>query len=530
MFKKFINVNLLILLISLSHQAFGADKTISCANDSCSTNFSPTTLLEKPAYTAIDIGPNTEHVVVSVPASQTPRSVRINVNNGASPKNLLLDLSSSKNTANAGNTIIIGDIFANLQVKLNGFNGVRGRDASELCAEKVKNGNYGNDAKTFFNQRRAADPGLNPNRCDRIDLSYLQTYNFTCDDPSYQELSGTNPVVDVKRIKFKSRCNGILVQDLCLRRKVNMGCLWRNHYYERVGCGKGCSYWAFRWGGRLHWNNGIYVEDWLNYHINVYGVSWVCYNIVGGRWDGSDLFYDWNGRPYVLPGVNVNYEPEPGSIWEVYYTQAYGRCDAWWTYIRTVYTNKTGYDEVGTDCNPRNPDNSFAGIPEDPNKLVPWAYTGMAQEPEFGLETLQCAVGECPVNSTLSDLDRNLDVINPEHGSSGTRQGNGIALIYDTQSILTEAVIGQAGAGGRADLDSPTSTKYCGKIRDAESDGINNEFARNPSVSFRRYTWKAIETGRGGDPGTPPPASTNTVDVYKKLDSSVRYMLNKELL
>src|SRR5690606_28989828 len=111
---------------------------------------------------------------------------------------------------------------------------------------------------------------------------------------------------------------------------------------------------------------------------------------------------------------------------------------------------KVAYDETGTDC-----DRNSVTIPEDPNHSIPWAYSGMAQEPEFGTETLECRVGECPVNSTISDLNRQLETITPQSGANGTQQGNGVALIYDDDETqqLTSAIIGQAGAAGQADLD-----------------------------------------------------------------------------
>jgi len=268
-------------------------------------------------------------------------------------------------------------------------------------------------------------------------------------------------------------------------------------------------------------------EEFVSAERSTFGNTVFCQRHVGrpsGQYDlrvsGSQVT-----TPYTSPGVNVLFDPLPGSIWERYRTQAYGKCNQYWTTVRTESVVKVAYDESGTDC-----DRNSVGIPEDPNRVIPWAYSGMAQEPEFGTEMLQCAVGECPVNSTLSDLERNLDLIVPESGDNGTQQGNGVALIYDTAALAASATLGQAGAAGLADLDSPESTKFCGKIRDADSDGITSEFARNPSVSFRRYRWKAIRTAGGGNNGVQPPASTNNVEVYRKIDSSARFLLSKELL
>lgn len=509
---------LFLMTILVTSPSWAADKLISCANDTCVANFSATTVLEKPFYTAIDVGTNNENIVVSVPNAQSPRSLRLNVENGGTPRNLLLNLSSTKSTANGGSTLIIGDLFNNLEIKLDGYSGKRGRDASQICADRIKAGQYGTDAKNFFDQRRAADPALNPSRCDRIDLSYLQSFSFTCDDPTYSELVGTNPVVEVNRIRFKARCSGVLVQDLCLKRKRNVSCIWRRYY---MVCPKGGCYKQYENVYATY--RGTFDDLFYSQYVNSLGSTAYCQRYVGRPGGNYDL-HDLNA-PYTSPGTDAKYDPLPGSIWQKYRTVAYGSCDQYWATVRTETVSKFAYDETGIDC-----DANSVGIPEDPNRLIRWAYAGMAQEPEFGTESLQCAIGECPVSSTLSDLTRSLDVIVPESGDNGTQQGNGVALVYDVQALSSSAILGQAGAAGMSDLDSPESTKYCGKIRDSQSDGINSTFARNPSVSFRRYNWKAIRTSGGGNNGVQPQASTNNVEVYKKLDSSARYLLSKELL
>lgn len=513
------NIVLLAFLTLMPFSKAFSQKTITCADNTCSANFSAQQVLEKAHWTAMEVGPNSENITVSVPTNTSPRSIRLSVENGGVPRNLLLNLSSTKATANAGNAMIIGDLFNNLEIKLDGYSGKKGLDASQICAANIKSGKYELAAKNFFEQRREADPSLNPNRCDRIDLTYLQTYGFSCDDPTYTQLEGTNPLVEVNRIRSKARCSGILVQDICLKIKRVVTCRWRG--YDVVCSKYGCSNVA---------NNNVqlryhysFEEELYNKETAAMGATNFCTNYIGRPAGNFTLESITSQR--TSPGVDALQNPLPGSIWEMYKTEAYGTCNVNWARVRTESVQKVAYDETGTDCN-----RNDIAIPEDPNKIIPWSYVGMAQEPEFGTEVLQCAIGECPVNSTLSDLQRTLDVIVPENGDSGTQQGNGVALVYDANLVSATAIIGQAGAAGMADLDSPESTKFCGKIRDAMSDGLNSEFARNPSVSFRRYNWKALRTNGGGNNGVQPPGSTNSVEVYKKIDPSVRFLLTKELL
>lgn len=503
----------------LTNFAYAADKNISCYGNSCDTTGISALKIDKPTYTAIDLGTNSDHVNVTVPASQDPRSVRISVENKSFPgKNLNIDLSAKSSTSNSGSTVIIGDTFSNISMTLNGYNGVAGKDVSTICAERFLDGSYGQAAKTFFLNRRQAQEGLNPNRCDRTDLTYIQSYLFTCDDSTYSELAGTNPVVDVKRLKMKARCSGILVQDMCLKRKVIATCTYRNY---GVNCGKkgGCDYYYV--GDPYTYSKKYAEEDYKAMRNSRSGESFC-------RWQmpptSSQAYLLSEGNYLTKPGVNpLTSVPEAGSDWELYYTEAYGSCLSSFTTIRTRFSAVNAYDETGTDC-------SDVGVAEDPNHLIPWTYTGMAQEESFGPELLHCGVGECPVQSTLSDLERYLDTITPTSGTSGTQQGNGVIFAYDVQNLTASAVIGQAGAAGQIDIESPMSIKYCGKIRDYDSDGASSDYARSPSVSFRIYNWKAIKTQAGGINGTQPTQSDNGIKIFKKIDESVRYFLSKVLL
>lgn len=508
-----------ILLCILLYSNLIHAKSILCGNNSCSIDFTPTQILEKSDYTSLIVNDNSDHISIAVPNTNDPRSIRMSVETNSYPgKNLTIDLSSQKSTANAANTIIIGNNFSNVDIKLNGFNGSRGQDVSEICASKMKSGYYGDDAKTFFINRRQAQEGLDPSRCDRTDISYLQSYSFSCDDASYSQLVGTNPVIDVKRLRFKARCSGILVQDMCLKRKIIANCTWRPYYYncdKKGGCSSG-------WTGDPFTLSKKMAEEEYNYKRNSMNDQQFCVSELGQP--GGQVALYGQTAYLTTPGVNPNdYTPLAGSDWELYYTSAYGKCQTFWTTVRTLYTAVNAYDETGNDC-------SDVGVASDPNHLIPWTYTGMAQEPEFGPEVLHCSVGECPVQSTLSQLDRNLDVLTPGDGTSGTQQGNGMIFAYEIQNYTSQAIPGVAGAGGKIDLDTLQSTKYCGKYRDYDTDGPTSDYARSPNVSFRKYNWSAIKYQSGGNSGAQPQATDNKIIMFKKISPAVRYFLSKKLL
>jgi hypothetical protein len=126
-------------------------------------------------------------------------------------------------------------------------------------------------------------------------------------------------------------------------------------------------------------------------------------------------------------------------------------------------------------------------------------------------------------------LTQKLDTITPTSGQSGTQQGNGLVFIYDAQNIVTNDNIGIAGAGGQNDLVGQSTQRVCAQVRDAVSDGLTSDYATDPLVSFDRYSWQALQTSAAGNPGTQPVNTGNTITVWKKIDSSVRALLQNEL-
>jgi hypothetical protein len=246
------------------------------------------------------------------------------------------------------------------------------------------------------------------------------------------------------------------------------------------------------------------------------------------------------------PGIDpaVGDQLLPGSNWDLANTNLNEHCSAsndpqtgFWSTIKTVTTNYVAYDPVDASCkqtdivtyNAGSKIIQYPALSIDPRMTATWFYTGMAQEPDFGTQPLQCDLGNCPVNSVTSDLSQILDSITPGNGQSATQQGAGLVLIYDTQSLSVESKVGSAGAGGQNDIINSTAKKVCVKVHDASTDGLTSPYARDPLVLFNRYNWTAIQTTISGSPGQQPPANGNAVVVWKKLDSSVRYYLQDKL-
>jgi len=159
--------------------------------------------------------------------SGKPQNIGLIINNGEFPgKNANIAINGQSQTANGANVIMIGDNFNNLNVNIDGYNGQRGKHASEICAEKIKAGDYGSVLQSYFNNRRATT-SADPNRCDADDLNYMQTFNFTCDDPAFQEILTNNPVVQVSQVKKLARCNAVATYSYCVKKKVVVNCNFR---------------------------------------------------------------------------------------------------------------------------------------------------------------------------------------------------------------------------------------------------------------------------------------------------------------
>jgi hypothetical protein len=481
-------------------------------------------ITEKSTYTSFDFGPQTKDVEIVVPNNQRPKNLRMNINLGEFPgKSLTVDLSSQDESSNSGEVILLADNIDNLNVILNGYNGERGKDATEICAERFKDGTFGANALAFFNNRRSTqNSSADPNRCDSIDINFLEEFNFFCQDPSFNTLEGSQPTIEIARIRRKARCSAVLVRDECLKRKRTINCRYRQWGTFCSGS-KGGYRCVNRHTGATTYKQAVIADLFYLDRVSALGQTNFCYQNVGGRVWGWEVV-DVVGNGYTSPGIDsITGQPLPGSDWEFIYTLPYGSCPAYWAYQRTSFTNEITFDENDNRCDD-------VGISEDPNNILSWQYIGMAQEPDFGTQLIPCSPGNCPIQTSISELDNQILTVNPTDGKDGTQRGKALILAYDVNEKSISAVNGQSGAGGKNDFTSQESTRYCFKKRDADTDGILSEFAQDPSVTFIKYRWKPLRSELSGNPGNPPNNPNNTVEIYTKLSDSVRFLIQDALL
>jgi hypothetical protein len=563
------------------------NKNIDCGFNQCTPrDFTPILYLEQPSQTILEVGDNNnKKVSVNLPVSQDPRKLILSVNNNTvTGQDIDILLNSKQPEKNTEDFVLIGDIFKNIQINLNGYNGQTGKDASIICADRFKNGTYGLSSRDFFLNRRNSNPNLSINNCDNIDLQHIQNTKFQCDDDDF--VLSSFDTVEVSRIKTKQKCIGTSIKYKCLQRQMKLSCEWRSIARGYSQCGKyGCSPCANIFGnlqcyysaGSSCWysdyNKDKYqisssptaeevppwtIESQLNrcspraepssfggwfalqrtnnlieqIYLNALAandLNRLCTTFPSPRVKTTDPAWKFNrvlGIQLTTPGLDPDTrEPLPGSNWIVRDSEFFTPCSSLGLYdtMNSVIESWTAYGEVGNSCND-------ARIPEDTNNLIPWSKAGEEQDTSFGLEKLNCSMSNCPVQKIVVDKEKNFDIIDPTVGANGTAQGNGILFIYDYQNLSATAIPGIAGNGGNNDLPAVEENKYCVKVSDALTQGTASPFAKKPSVSFDFYKWQGLKVNRGQASGSNPEFSLKKIKVYKKMDSSVRYLLQKELL
>lgn len=248
-------------------------------------------------------------------------------------------------------------------------------------------------------------------------------------------------------------------------------------------------------------------------------------NVQGEQGNGYYALYQDPTYERTSPGFDgQNVELIEGSNWELQYTGINQNCPIFYDKIATEYlASHIGYDENDDQCDD-------VILDQDPEGVLAWSNIGFERNIDFGTETLACNTTSCPVSSTVQSLEKSLDFISTTSGINGTNQGRGIIMSYDVENISSSARVGVAGKAGANDLPVIESPKSCVKIQDFNTEGPDSEYAISPVVDFRLYDWQALKVLESQDLGVNPEDNGNRVYIYKKMDSSARYFLGKEML
>tara|TARA_Y100000034_G_scaffold136372_1_gene212460 strand:- start:846 stop:2732 length:1887 start_codon:yes stop_codon:yes gene_type:complete len=620
----------LILLFSISLQAQTVN--VECHTGECIVDpgTNPNLLVNTPNYSTIDLGYINNPLNVTALPDRDPQSLRLYMENGEVPgKNVYIDLSAGNDQVDSANLILIGDNFDSMVVKLNGYDGEKGKDASEICADNIKSLKYGATVFNAFNTRRSGSNGADPDRCEQADLNFLQENTFSCDEVDYNQIAGAPPVVDAVRIKPKARCQGFFRAKICEKRETKLRCefkVWNAATYMGSGPSYGwgttigaskfytnrqSNYSDFRINdidlenyiqnlrnveglggtdedllrrychdntnmdsfeisstrkmlyhyGNSHWPLVAYSSNnfgGLSYEEKQQCISNMGYSDVSGLSGQTPAYKNFslvNGHHAGSPPLGVVYSGDRrkdshafmnalgsgGNSFDVCSWQPYNTeltelgvtdtlyiagndsCPSGYEEEDIQYSIVTAYDENDNLCDD-------VSHPSDPLNQAVWTFTGYDQLEEFENQTITCSVNSCILQTNITDLEYDLDKIEVENGKNGTQKGGAVIFAYSIQNQDIQTIQGQAGPAGKDDINLSVDTRTCAKVNDVISDGRASDFAKDPQISFKRYSWKAITTTGGGVAGIPPQESTKETKVYKKIDSSLRNILRKELL
>jgi hypothetical protein len=584
-------MKIILIILALNMSSFAATKNVVCGFGECRPDFNSSIYLEKSNMTFIDAGDfNEDEIQINLPSNQEPRALFFSVNNNdTSGKDLFVNLQSKRQGFNSADFVLVGDVFDDVNLTIDGYEGVSGKSASEICAEKVLASEYGEFYKNQFLSRRTADINLPADRCVEEDVEEIQRTSFSClEETSDLDFIETEfSLVNVERVKFKQKCTGTSQKYKCVKRKVKAECQWESLPLGSSVAGKPCtnkwggnnceysiasSCWGTRdlnrtvegissypeagasnpWevysdnsrcsypaessptpfdedngmsGGAFAFNTTVQLQEKVIRDAERNGeLEQICQQYSSGPTGPGWRFVGLSDLIFEQPGLDEDtLEPLPGSTWEVAETGFFEECSIFGDFevLSPILEFWITYGEIGNSC-------SDVSIAEDPDRRIPWSSSGTYQDRNFGTELLLCSPDNCSVETITKRFEANQDIIVPTAGTSGTTQGDAILFVYDIDNLISSAEAGLAGTGGNNDLPKFEESKYCVKKQDSNTQGINSEFALEPVVYFNEYKWDALKVGPGQPGGSDAPYSTKGIKLYKKIDSSVRYLLKND--
>lgn len=221
-----------LFLFIISFNLFAGE--ITCENGGCnpSINNLGISLGEGLTESYISIEGNNEDLTIKANEKTSPRNIKLHLNKNLG-NNLNIELSSSKENNDAADAMVFADHIGDLNLVSNGKNGVDSLASSVLCAQKIMNGDMGEDVKTNFLNLRANDSSIPEDRCVAKDFDYIRNTKYACQE-GFPEL----PDATLKTTRWlkKKRCSGGAERKMCVEKKVRIKCKWLAAYVD--GCGK----------------------------------------------------------------------------------------------------------------------------------------------------------------------------------------------------------------------------------------------------------------------------------------------------
>lgn len=340
-----------LFLFIISFKLFAGE--ITCEDGGCtpSINNLGLSLGEGLTESYISIEGNNEDLNIKANEKTTPRNVKLHLNKNLG-NNLNIELSSSKESNDAANAMVFADHIGNLSLINNGKNGVDSLVSSVLCAQKILNGDMGEDVKNNFLNLRANNPSIPEDRCVAKDFDYVKNTKYACQE-GFPEL--TEPKITTTRWLKKKRCSGGASRKMCVEKKVRIKCKWLAAYIN--GCGKtpppnfSDVVWQYDPAFCKDGSSGFYAnrpdviktEDWVNLQrAKGYSDEVIC-NIATDRVGKLNAHYKSSMVSKIFGGSSVYYSNQEVATYNPNNNKFY---------LNMYWGQWYGYTKNGRDVNP----------------------------------------------------------------------------------------------------------------------------------------------------------------------------------
>jgi hypothetical protein len=167
-----------------------------------------------------------------------------------------------------------------------------------------------------------------------------------------------------------------------------------------------------------------------------------------------------------------------------------------------------------------------------------WQSSGLTQDYPFtdSGETISCTTSSCGKANLKKSFDTKYGAsLAREPGQSGSYGGHVNLFVYDIVSAAISYANGSNGEIGANDLMQTSTTKYCSKILDNNTTGLSAlSPERNvPAIGLHAVTFYPFMIQEPtGLPSVsfPPRSDLEAVGMYKKMDSTTRDFIFKQVI
>lgn len=498
------------LTIECSTSAFNVN---SCSSNSLNVLTNQTTFAGLGPIVKIDalVLNNDESVSVQIANKENTNTYTLfaNINNRGRLNDLSIDLKSQYNQLTAfpfmsiapktSSGLVLTDVVENLILDVSGHIGKRGRNLSELCRDKIKDGYYGplylNENKKLYDD--FVSSGRNICTKETLTLIGLDAPNQGCPE-GFSYLSGRDNLSSPE-LQGSERPLRLPFLKKCLEEKIFRSCRAYTSLIEQTYQELGETTLTCDELYQMKVQEGLIEPD-----LTVIEYKTSLRDIISHENNDRMLCSDNK----ILIGYSQDYD-------------VYRKCEE---------ESPNGYNTnyyLGYE-------NTCPKATERFDSLVIFNEFDDIPYESLELEALPCIFGNCPgVKDFYAHKTEEINKLALESGETGSLGGKIDLFSYDISNIKSlKFQNGKNGSMGIADLDTTPIIKYCYKKIDA-SNTNDFSFLKSPQVNFYQIEFYPISYSlpeKLSYSNLPLRNLNEAIHIYKKIDSSVRYFMSEEYI